>query len=255
VTATTKDGAKAMPVVSIPQERIAILDEEFQIREGLKENTVRKYQRHYQVGTAMPPVRIAQIGKSLYLIDGFHRLEAQRRNGAEEVAATIEPIETREEAAWLGGKVNSEHGLPLNKRERHRLFRLYLSQERYYLNGQPKTPRSMKSYRAIGREFGITDKTARALILKYHPKLCKVMDARNAGKYDLPKGGLRPPAATLLPEDLAERSLNNARAIYVGIETPEARGRVIAKAEEVTAEMKQGGQWMPKPTLSASEEF
>jgi hypothetical protein len=244
-----------MQVLTVPADRIAILEGEFQIRVGLKEPTVQKYQRHYTVGTPMPPIRLAQVGGALYLMDGFHRLEAQRRNGAREVQATIEPMASLSDVAWIGGKVNAEHGLPLSKVERHRLFRLYLRQERYYLNGQPKSSHSIKSYRKIGQEFGITGKTARVLIHKYHPKLGKVMDAHNAGKYDLPNGGGLRQRKPILPEELAERSLNNARAVYIGIDTPEARGRVIAKAEEVTEDMKKGEPWMPKPQVSASEEF
>jgi hypothetical protein len=227
---------------AIPIERI-VIDPKFQIRNALDLSAVVAYQRRYSVGSYMPPIEVADVAGAFYLIDGYHRIEALRRLNRTDVQARIRELATIEEAMWLGGEINSGHGVKLTKEERYKRFVLYLKMGKHYVQGKPQTVRWVKSYRQIGEDFGIFHTTAEKLVKKADRRLWAALSERNSG-IERSTGGLRV-SQKIKPEDIVRRNLDNVRAGFAGITTPEARGEIIAKLEAVTAELKAGAQWTP----------
>lgn len=236
----------AMLTTALPIDRI-VVDETFQIRDSLNLGAVQAYRRRYLVGSYMPPIEVANVDGAYYLIDGYHRLEALRLLDKHEVLARIRSLPTIEEAMWIGGEINSAHGVKLTREERRKRFKLYLRMGRHFIPGKPQTIRWVKSYRKIGEDFGITHPTAEKLVKWADRKLWQALAERGQGQLERSdSGGLRV-SSKLRPEDLAKRNLDNARAAFQGIETPEARGEVIAKADAVAQDMKKGKPWTPFP--------
>jgi len=84
------------------------------------------------------------------------------------------------------------------------------------------------------------------------PKLWHALAARGQGQLARSDAGGFRTSSKLRPEDLVKRGLDNARAAFPGITTPEARGEAIAKADAVAQEMRAGQAWTP---FAEAEEF
>lgn len=64
---------------------------DFQAPENLIEETVLDYVLKIRRGESLPPIRVRFDGASYFCEDGFHRLEAARRTGLQEIRAEISP--------------------------------------------------------------------------------------------------------------------------------------------------------------------
>lgn len=62
---------------------------DWQVRFKMDAGTVKRYASAMRAGAAFPAVRIARIDGALYLVDGWHRLEAVRVNGESSVDAVV----------------------------------------------------------------------------------------------------------------------------------------------------------------------
>lgn len=98
------------------------LRDEFQLRAGgLDRPHVKRLRRALEAGEALPPVRVAAIGKALYLVDGFDRLEAHWQAGRETIRAGVAHMalgEARAEAQ----RANTRHGKGLNRADKGKLW-------------------------------------------------------------------------------------------------------------------------------------
>lgn len=92
------------------------LDGETQSRAELCEAVVQEYHDLMAEGVVFPPVRVWFDGSDYWLADGFHRVEAARRNGALRIAAMVQHG-TLEDARWDSLAANSIHGLRRSKRD------------------------------------------------------------------------------------------------------------------------------------------
>jgi uncharacterized ParB-like nuclease family protein len=79
-----EDGA-----VTIARLRIDSLRLNFQGPECLFEEVVREKMMQLAAGESFPPIVVRYDGESYFLQDGFHRVEASRRTGAEEIDAEV----------------------------------------------------------------------------------------------------------------------------------------------------------------------
>lgn len=89
----------------LPLDAIVQRDD-FQFRKGglNKRNLDRIVATLRAGGEAKDPVRVARVGKNLYLVDGFHRMEAYRRTGRRTVSAEVAKMslgEAKDEAMRL----------------------------------------------------------------------------------------------------------------------------------------------------------
>ncbi|RVT92840.1 hypothetical protein [Sphingomonas crocodyli] len=102
----------------------------FQLRaKGIDRRHATKLARELAAGKTLPALKVAHVGKVLYLVDGFHRLEAHRSHGSRTVTAEVARMslqEAREEAE----KANTKHGLNLSRKDRQVLWDAYIADGR-----------------------------------------------------------------------------------------------------------------------------
>lgn len=103
---------------------------DWQVRVKVDGGTVQNYASEMRAGAAFPPLRIARIDGALYLVDGWHRLEAARVNGESSVGAVVSDM-TEAEAQWAAAQANLTHGLPLKPREVREVFRAYVRSKQH----------------------------------------------------------------------------------------------------------------------------
>ncbi len=73
-------------ITMLPIEAIRL---DFQPPENLDPDTVQKFAEALRAGGKIPAVRVYSDGKSHWLADGFHRLEAARMIGLREIEAEV----------------------------------------------------------------------------------------------------------------------------------------------------------------------
>ncbi len=96
-----------------------VADEKFQPRAKLNESRVREYCKKYSENPErMPPISVYRINGILYVVSGFHRLQAAIKAGIETIDAFVKDG-TEAEAVWeaLG---SNQHGLNLNAGDKKR---------------------------------------------------------------------------------------------------------------------------------------
>lgn len=98
----------------------SILTEGMQVRAEINSDYVADCASALKSGSKFPPVVVFQDDKKVYyLADGFHRVEACKENGAQNILAEIHPGNKTEALKFALG-ANATHGLRLtNKDKRH----------------------------------------------------------------------------------------------------------------------------------------
>jgi|SRR5215467_12203390 len=71
--------------------KLSSLRLDFQRHKNLIEENVIEYQARFRNGESFPPVYVRFDGTDYFLQDGFHRVEAARREGLEEIDCEVEP--------------------------------------------------------------------------------------------------------------------------------------------------------------------
>ncbi|MCK1575740.1 hypothetical protein [Bradyrhizobium sp. 174] len=144
----TADNRQQSPVICAPIAEIATRAD-WQVRDQINEALVRDYITHYVHGANMPPVRLADVGGALVLVDGWHRLLAQKQLGRDAIEATVEEL-SEHEAQWQAAVANTCNGARLARQsEKRRVFELYIRQ------GRNRVGRlGLKSYREIAKDLG-----------------------------------------------------------------------------------------------------
>src|SRR5689334_10047320 len=68
---------------------VLTLDGDLQSRAALSEETIEEYSEALQEGARFPPVVVFSEGRVYRLVDGWHRYEAHKRAGKEEIECLI----------------------------------------------------------------------------------------------------------------------------------------------------------------------
>jgi hypothetical protein len=97
-----------------------------QIRAALDEATVAAYAEAIKAGVKLPPVRVWDDKKTLWLSDGFHRVEARLRAGGEIIEVERE-VGGRREALLDAIGANAAHGLPRSNADKRRAIEAMLA--------------------------------------------------------------------------------------------------------------------------------
>jgi hypothetical protein len=199
---------------------------------------VRRYASVYKSGAEMPPIRAALVDGVLFVVDGWHRVAALERVGA--ATATVEIIQCgARDALWLAARANLQHGLPLKAKEVRQAFRAYVKAR------QHRTRRGVKSYREIAHDLGgiKSYSTIRNWMIRDFPHIAREMGGdEGAGAGGLDEWDLEEGYKTTVRTKLAE-----AQAAMRGVKDPEARGELIALAEEALEAMKAAEKWRIPP--------
>lgn len=210
--------------------RDIIQDPTLQVRKTLDQGFIRRYADAYKSGAELPPITLALVGGALYLLDGWHRLEALRSNGAINVSAEVAQTDWGT-ATWLAARANLGNGLPLKRPDFRRVFRAYIRGQQHRQGAH-----CIKSYREIAKELGFAPHTTiRNWMQKDFPKLAARMGGAEGGNHEA-----GPPRADLVGLRMAgiEAGLSQAAANYHALEDAEARGQAIRNFEKTLGDMK-----------------
>lgn len=101
-----------------------------QSRVALSEETVATYAEAMKNGAMLPPIVVFHDGSTYWLADGFHRLMAHVRNGADWIPADVRQG-TRREAVLHSVGSNAEHGLPRTNADKRHAVMLLLNDEEW----------------------------------------------------------------------------------------------------------------------------
>lgn len=97
------------------------IDKRLQVRCDLNEEHIETDLRpKLQNGDRLDPIKVGRFKDNLYVVAGFHRVEANKREGNTRIEAEILPVGTWRELLALALPTNEEHGLPLTKADRRR---------------------------------------------------------------------------------------------------------------------------------------
>jgi hypothetical protein len=97
-----------------------------QIRAALDEATVAAYAEAIKAGMKLPPVRVFDDNKTLWLSDGFHRIEASLRSGWKTIEVERK-IGGQREALLDAIGANATHGLPRSNADKRRAIEAMLA--------------------------------------------------------------------------------------------------------------------------------
>ena len=159
---------KGPPLLKSSVQRIALKDilrDPFlQVRDQVNPQVVRKYSEAMKAGADFPPIKLARVNGSLYLVDGWHRFSAATDNGHYLIWAEVSDM-TFDQVRWEAAKANSQHGLPLKTKEYRKVFRAFIE------SGQHKCGKKVMPYREIASHIGKTYSTIRNWMRADYPKL------------------------------------------------------------------------------------
>jgi hypothetical protein len=97
-----------------------------QIRAALDEATVAAYAQLLAEGGELPPVVVFDDEKTLWLADGFHRVESELRAGRKRISY-FRHIGTQRDALLYAVGANATHGLPRSNADKRRAIEAMLA--------------------------------------------------------------------------------------------------------------------------------
>lgn len=211
--------------------KLSVLPDVFQHRENLREATIREYATKYRNGEEFPALMVAQIEDGLFLIDGFHRLEALKRLYGPEmlkvVSVEIVQCKDEKEARWIGAQRNMRHGVPLTRKDRRNVFNAYVDAGMHWKVYRKK----YKSWRQIATDVGITHKTARDWMKQDHRKIWEKMSGEEGSDmHDKETMGERQPVTLA---EAAMESIDQAYQTSLGITSNAERREVVKHVESI----------------------
>jgi hypothetical protein len=120
-------------------------DKRFQPRvAGVSESLVNKYAWDMRRGDEFPPILVGKVANRLYVLDGFHRLEAARLAGVSAIRARLGSMR-EDTAVWLAVEANATHGKNLTQKDKRHCFKRYCDTGRHRrLDGTIKSLREMR---------------------------------------------------------------------------------------------------------------
>lgn len=86
------------------------IDGDTQPRLAIDQVVVSEYAQALEAGAEFPPVEVVSDGAAHWLVDGFHRYYAHRKQGRSQIRAQV-TIGLLEEAQWMSLTANKTHGL------------------------------------------------------------------------------------------------------------------------------------------------
>lgn len=163
-------------------------DKAYQFRLHLDAARVYQYAEQTKAGSPQPPVRVAQIGERLVLIDGWHRLAACDSLGITAVEAVVAQ-RTHKEALRDALAANQSHGVPYNRKEHLPQFKQFIREKLHVLsNGK------WMQYEQIRVALGCVRATStyHGWMKKHYPRTADQMGGRmKQERYDGPTTGDR----------------------------------------------------------------
>jgi hypothetical protein len=202
--------------------------------------TARRYAQAYKVEADLPPITVVQIeGGPPMLLDGWHRVTALESLQRATVEAEVITARNLQEARWLAMKANLSHGLPLKRSQRREVFGAFMRADQW------RKGKRAKSLREIAKELGTSHNTVSDWMQKDFARISREwFTGQRDERGDWRNGGLREPRLQTMC-DLALRNLDAAAKAFDGINSPEERGEVVGRLEDLLRRVKAAGNWKP----------
>jgi hypothetical protein len=231
-TTTSDLGKTKASSFAASAQRVALKDilrdDALQVRAKVDHRVVLKYAEKMRAGAEFPPIKLARINGSLYLVDGWHRFGAACENDQWYLWADISDM-TLDEARWQAAKANTQHGLPLKTREYRDVFRAFIDSDQH-TQGKKLMP-----YREIATQIGKPFSTIRNWMEADYPRLFK--------KYQQNANGVPGEAVDDREEKQMRRRLGDAEAALYNVKNigrtldPRCLGELISTARGVLSDL------------------
>lgn len=101
-----------------------MLNKAFQPRNGLDEETIEEYAEDIKDGT-FPPIEVVVVDDKMFVVDGFHRVEACRDAKVKQIKAVVR-TGSKSLAQWLAASSNRKHGLRRTNADKRRAVKMAL---------------------------------------------------------------------------------------------------------------------------------
>lgn len=211
-----------------------------QVRHKLDAGAIKRYRDQTLAGSLPPPIKIGRTPDgALFLVDGWHRMEAgalqtvEELNGREVLALVANLSE--QEARWEAAQANMGHGVQLKSKEYREVFRAFVEA------GKHIRPRGrLMSYREIAPFIGNGHTTIRTWMMKDFPRTAKRMGGDEGGNVNAEQ----PPAELVSLADVrcaeAVQAAKMALLALPGL-SPQQRHRVAEHLREVLQEAERLG--------------
>ncbi len=123
---------EAQPVVSAQVLEIDLIqDGGAQMRAAMNEETVADYAEEMVAGAEFPPVIVYHDGEAYWLADGYHRVDAARRIGRNDITAEVHDGDRRD-AILHGIGANARHGLRRTQADKRHAVETLLRDEQWF---------------------------------------------------------------------------------------------------------------------------
>jgi len=145
-------------------------DESIQIREEIDLSLVDTYRILMKSNGPLALLDVFKIGVEIFVVDGFHRLEAARELGWKEIECEVHEGDRRDAVLFAAG-ANASHGQPLSRSEKTRAVETLLEDEVWF----------QWSNARIGRHCGVTGPTVARVRERYINELGKEESSKSRG--------------------------------------------------------------------------
>lgn len=218
----------------------------FQVRNRLDRGAILRYQEMTAAGKEPPPIKVARVQGRLYLVDGWHRLEAgaiqtSKDLGGRVLVDVLLAEMTAEEARWEAARANMDHGVPLKSRERLGVFKAFIAAKKHR-----KADGKSMSYREMGQELGVSYRTIHEWTRRHFPGLYRHLGGMQGGHGGLPDVDGRP-SLEEEHQQQAEKTLAVLLLHAEAMRSPEGRWRMAQELEQAAAKLREQGVSEPTP--------
>lgn len=223
-----------------------------QPRTGLNPATVKEYVEGMTMGATFPPVTGFYDGKTYWLADGFHRLEAARKIQASEILIDVRQG-TKRDAILYAVSANARHGLRRSNEDKRRAVEILLNDREWSQWSNRELARhcevSLDLVNRLRRKMNPTERIVQSKNctngspsgqtpqLKRKAADGRIINVANIGK-----------TLTNLSDD---KSLSNSQADHPALEPAKA----VKKKAPTTATVHPGEEQLPGKESNALAEF
>jgi hypothetical protein len=203
------------------------------MRAKLDRTTIDRYAKAYRSGAEFPPISIAVVDGRPIVVDGWHRLKAQRKIGRPTVEAFVATA-TKSEALAMAAQANLRNGLPLKRKELLSAFKTLIRANQHMQGTR------LLSYRELQDLLGgiVRHTTIRNWMIRHFPRI-----ARQYSGEAVEGSRGEPRDSDLAALSMARHAAVQALTLVGGIKSPVRRGEVIAFVESALARLKAGAKW------------
>ena len=106
-------------LTTVPIDEITI-DQELQVRDFMRKEKVEEYAQRIEDGAHFPPIHCGRLkggDGTIYLVDGFHRFEAYKIAGVEQVECEVAEYDEWRVMYAYAFRANNSHGINMDEHE------------------------------------------------------------------------------------------------------------------------------------------